>query len=157
MDAASSRGALPGREEAVARLEAFQDEMEAARARGRTAYDEAFERAPAGLGLHEIDLERKVTRVSPSELQLLGYAAAQVLGQPAWRFVLLQETSQRAVDKKLAGGGLKPYVRSFLRADGSPVTAAVVERYLRDASGAVTGIRTALTPIRLEEVPRRKP
>ena len=157
MHGANGRTALPGREQALARLEAFQDELERALARGQAAYDEAFERAPAALGLHEIDLERKVTRVSPSELQLLGYAAAQVLGQPAWKFVLLQETSQRAVDKKLAGAGLKPYVRSFVRADGSPVTALVVERYLRDAAGAVRGIRTALTPIRLEEEPDREP
>ena len=36
-------------------------------------------------------------------------------------------------------------------------TALVVERYLRDAAGAVKGIRTALTPIRLEEEPNREP
>jgi hypothetical protein len=69
----------------------------------------------------------------------------------------MDATSQRSVDKKLAGGGLKPYVRSFVRADGRPLTAAVVERYGRDASGAVTGIRTALTPIRLDDEGERTP
>ncbi len=157
MDTASDGGRLPTRDEAVARLEAFQERLERALAQGPAAYDLAFDGAPAGIGLHEIDLARTITRVSPSELALLGYTAAQVLGQPAWKFVLLQETSQRSVEKKLAGGGLKPYVRSFVRADGRPLTAAVVERYRRDASGAVTGIRTALTPIRLEDEGERTP
>ena len=44
-------------------------------ATGRTALPD---RAQA-LGLHEIDLERQGTRVSPGELQLPGCAAAQAL------------------------------------------------------------------------------
>jgi len=72
-----------------------------------------------------------------------------VVGHPAWKFAVMQETSRRAVERKLAGGELKPFVRTFARADGSAVTLAIVERHVRDAAFRITGIRTALMEIAL--------
>lgn len=136
---------LPHREVAFQTLSAYQDRLDAAH--GKAAYDALFDGAPAEIGLHEIDHDKTVKRVNSAELALLGYRREEVVGHPAWRFTVLQETSQRAADKKLAGGGLTPFVRTFKRADGAALTMALVERYLRDASGTIVGIRTALTPI----------
>jgi len=121
--------------------------LEAALKEGRYAYDRLFDEAPEGIGLHEIDLEKNVTRVNQRELELLGYSREQIVGQHCTRFVVMHEVSERATTKKLAGEGLKPFVRAFLKADGTSLTVALVERYRRDASGKIIGIRTALAPI----------
>jgi PAS domain S-box-containing protein len=139
---------LPSKDEAIASLEAYQRRLDNAAGLGRPAYDRLFDDAPAAVALHEIDLDRKVRRVNDRELELLGYRREEVLGKDASSFTVMQETSQRAVERKLAGGGLKPYVRTLARADGTGVTVALVERYLKDSSGRIVGIRTALMPIK---------
>jgi PAS domain-containing protein len=138
---------LPTRDEATERLEAYQQRLDDAHAQGRAAYDTLFEGAPAGLALHEIDLQGTVKRVNASELQILGRSADEVLHKPVWQFSVMREASQRACEKKLAGGGLKPFVRTLARADQTPFTAAFVERYLKDARGQIAGIRTAFMVI----------
>ena len=139
------KAARPSKEEAIARLEGYQQRLE--NATTRKEYDQLFDHAPAELGLHEIDLEKTVTRVNPSELALLGYRKDQVVGKHASSFAVMQETSIRSVERKLKGGELKPFVRTFVCADGSALTVALVERYLKDTRGKITGIRTALMPI----------
>ena len=135
-------------DEAIASLEAYQQRLDNAAALGRPAYDRLFDDAPPGMAVHEIDVDRKVQRVNDRELELLGYRREDVLGKDASSFAVMRETSQRAVERKLAGGGLKPYVRTLARADGTGVTVALVERYLKDAAGQIVGIRTAFTPIK---------
>ena len=139
----------PTKDEAIARLESYQERLEAALKEGRAAYDRLFDEAPPGVGLHEIDLAKNVTRVNARELEMLGYRKDQVVGQHCSKFVVMHEASDRAATKKLSGEGLKPFVRAFLRADGSSVTMALVERYLYDAKGVIVGIRTALMPIEI--------
>jgi hypothetical protein len=59
----------------------------------------------------------------------------------------MKEASERAVEKKLAGGGLRPFVRTLTRADQFGITAAFVERYLRNARDEIVGIRTSFMQI----------
>ncbi len=138
---------LPTKDEAIARLEAYQQRLDEAQARGRAAYDALFDGAPHGLALHEIDLQGSVTRVNASELEILGRPASDLLGQPVWQFSVMREASQRAVERKLSGGGLKPFVRTLARPDQTAFTAAFVERYLNDGRGQIAGIRTAFMMI----------
>ncbi|HEV7498743.1 MAG TPA: PAS domain-containing protein [Vicinamibacteria bacterium] len=138
---------LPTKDEAIARLDDYQTRLDAARELGPAAYDHLFDGAPPGVALHEIDARGTVTRVNASELAMVGRRSEEILGQPVWRFAVMQDASQRAVEKKLSGAGLRPFVRTLTRADQSGVTVALVERYLKDASGRIVGIRTALTPI----------
>ena len=137
--------AKPNKDEAVGRLEVYQQKLD--NARTKKEYDQLFDHAPEDIGLHEVDMEKNITRVNPSELKILGYRPDQVVGRAASSFAVMQETSHRAVEKKLSGGGLKPFVRTFARGDGSAVTLALVERYLKDAKGQIVGIRTALMAI----------
>jgi PAS domain S-box-containing protein len=135
---------LPTKDDAIARLESYQQRLDEAAEQGRGRYDALFDQAPPGFGLHEIDAKGTVTRVNARELEIVGREADELVGKPVWQFSVMQEASRRAVDKKLAGGGLKPFVRTLARGDGTGITAAFVERYLKDAKGAIVGIRTAL-------------
>jgi PAS domain-containing protein len=138
---------LPAKDEAIANLEAFQVRLDAAQKQGRTAYDDLFDAAPAGIALHEIDMRGFVTRVNDPELAILGRRRDELIGQPVWQFSVMTEASMRAVEKKLAGGGLRPFVRTLARADQVGITVALVERYLRNAREEIVGIRTAFMQI----------
>jgi PAS domain S-box-containing protein len=138
---------LPTKDEAIARLEAFQLRLDEASKQGRATYDKLFDAAPAGVALHEIDARGHVTRVNARELEILGHRLDEVVGKPVWQFSVMKEASERAVEKKLAGGGLRPFVRTLTRADQFGITAAFVERYLRNARDEIVGIRTSFMQI----------
>jgi PAS domain S-box-containing protein len=138
---------LPTKDEAIARLEAFQVRLDEAQQQGRAAYDALFDTAPPGVALHEIDMNGLVTRVNDSELAILGRRREELMGQPVWQFSVMREASERAVEKKLAGGGLRPFVRTLARVDQVGITVALVERYLRNAREEIVGIRTSFMQI----------
>ena len=134
------------RDEATQALAAFHEKLRRARDRGLEHFEEVMLNAPPGLGFHEIDTNHVVTRVSPEELRILGYTKAQMVGRPVWEFIVMQEAAQRAIQQKLAGSReLKPFVRTFRRADGSAVPMLLMDDYLRDGAGQPIGIRTAMT------------
>jgi PAS domain S-box-containing protein len=129
----------------AASLEAYQQRLDEARARSRREYDAVFDAPPPGVGAHEIDSLMVVQRVNGDELSLLGYTREQVVGRPVVDFIVMNEASKRAIAKKLGGTAeLRPFVRSFRRADGSAVALLLLDRLLRDQSGAIVGIRTVL-------------
>jgi hypothetical protein len=41
---------------------------------------------------------------------------------------------------------LKPFMRTFKRADGSAVPMILLDRHIKDKNGRVMGLRTAMTP-----------
>ena len=135
---------LPTKDEAIARLEAYQQRLDEAATQRGGRYDALFDQSPPGVALHEIDASGTVRRVNAQELELIGRTERDLIGKPVWQFAVMQDASRRAVERKLAGGGLKPFVRTLTRGDGAGVTAAFVERYLKDDKGAIVGIRTSL-------------
>jgi hypothetical protein len=53
----------------------------------------------------------------------------------------MQETAQRSIDKKMTGSlELKPFVRTYARADGTPIRLVIVDRFITDSQGIVVGI-----------------
>jgi PAS domain S-box-containing protein len=133
-------------DDAVAALAALHDRLQKAQAEESKAFEEAFRNTPAGIGVHEIDVDHVVVRVNPEELRILGYRADQMVGHPVWDFIVMQEAAQRAIDQKLKGSReLKPFVRTFRRADGQALPLLLMDRRLVDANGKVLGIRTAMT------------
>jgi PAS domain S-box-containing protein len=134
-------------EEAVAAMEAYQERLERALAKGGPAYDEAFDDPPAGLWAHELDTEKRIVRVSLAELKALGYTKEQMLGQPAIKFIVMQESSERALDQKLTGAKeLKPFLRTFKKADGSAIALILCDRHIKDKKGRILGLRTVFCP-----------
>lgn len=148
--------AEPTRDEHLARLREHQDRLAEAAKRGLTAFQSAFADAPAGIAVHEFDTSGRITRVNREELRILGYAEEEMLGRQIWEFVVMQDVSRESVQKKLAGEkDIKPFVRTFRKADGSGVAMLLFDRRLFDARGTPVGIRTAMTPIQEEPEPTR--
>jgi PAS domain S-box-containing protein len=132
-------------------LTRYQDELDRAAALDPPRYAQAFESAPPGVGAHEIDPAKVYRRVNRGALAILGYERDELVGQPVVRFIVMTETSERAIEKKLSGQAeLKPFVRTFVRKDGSSITLLLLDRRLKDASGAIVGIRTVFAPVGLE-------
>jgi PAS domain S-box-containing protein len=137
--------AKASQEELVAVLQAYQDKLTEAAQQGTRRFEQVFADPPAGVAVHEFDTTATIRRVNTEELKLLGYDAAQMVGRPVWQFVVMQESSRESVQKKLAGEkDIKPFVRTFRRADGSGIAMLLVDRRLEDAEGRQRGIRTAM-------------
>ena len=133
------------REEAIARMQAYQDALAQAFKRGRAHYDELFANPPGRIAAHEIDASKVITRVNRVELELLGYREDQMVGKPVFDFIVMQEVAKRAVEKKLTDTGeVKPFVRSYVRADGSAIPMLIVDRHRKDATGRILGMRTVM-------------
>jgi PAS domain S-box-containing protein len=132
-------------DEAIARMSAFHDRLDAA-APDEVRYAAAFCAPPEGVGAHEIDGAGIIRRVNAQELALLGYTEAGMVGHPVTEFILMREASERAIGQRLEGArDTKPFVRAFRRADGSAVMMLLMVRILRGPQGDTRGIRTLMT------------
>jgi PAS domain S-box-containing protein len=131
-------------------LERYQDELDRAAAEGLRRYEEVFEGPPSGLGAHEIDPDKVYRRVNRGALALLGYEREDLVGKPVVQFIVMTETSERSIEKKLSGlVELKPFVRTFVRKDGGSITLLLLDRHLKDSHGSIVGIRTVFAPVEL--------
>jgi PAS domain S-box-containing protein len=132
----------------VARLQDYQDRLAEAERMGPSAFEALFRTPPRGVAVHEFDNSATIQRVNSEELRLLGYEERQVVGRRIWEFVVMEDVSRESVRKKLAGEkDIKPFVRTFRRADGSGVAMLLVDRRLYDAQGEMRGIRTAMAAV----------
>ena len=130
----------------AAELLKLLDALDQAAAAGAKTFDEAFNAPPFGFSAHEINLDKTFTRVSPGHRALLGYAPPEMVGHGVVEFVILKETSERAISRKLAPGAvLLPFNRTWRTKDGGQVTLLMQDRHLKDVDGHVIGIRTAIT------------
>ena len=132
-------------DELVAILQGYQDKLAQAEREGKVRFEQVFASPPPGVAVHEFDTTGTIKRVNAEELKLLGYESAQVVGRPVWEFVVMQDASKQSVQKKLAGEkDIKPFVRTFRKADGGGIVLLLVDRRLHDAQGRPRGIRTAM-------------
>jgi len=121
------------REQMEAELTAYQDSPRT----GRTARPGPPTMRPSriplrGIGAHEIDAGKRIVRVNSQELRMLGYRADQMLGRVASDFVVLQDFSQHAMNRKLSGAALTPYVRAFKKRTGhAPCSSSIVPFAMR--------------------------
>ena len=127
----------------------YLDLLERMQGEGPLRFKEAFEKSPPGVGVHELDREMRVVRVSPEELRLLGYRAGDIVGRIVWEIIVMQDNARRAIEQKLRGEReLKPFVRSFKKADGTAIPLLLADRHIRDAQGEIVGLRTAMTEVK---------
>ena len=64
-------------------------------------FKELYDHAP--VGYHEYDAEGRITNVNRTELEMLGYTAEEMIGQPVWKFTAEEEISRERILSKLAG------------------------------------------------------
>jgi PAS domain S-box-containing protein len=137
-------------EQDVKRMTDFHDQLEAASHQGPDRLAMAWASPPSGVGGHEIDRDTVIRKVNREELRILGYREDQMVGHRALDFIVLQDTAQRAIDDKFSGAReMKPFVRTFKKADGTPVTLALLDRHVNDAAGRVVGMRTLMVEVKL--------
>jgi PAS domain S-box-containing protein len=140
----------PEQEKDAAKMAGFQDKLEQAEREGPERFAAAWAAPSPGVGCHEIDLKRVMRRVNGEELRILGYREDQLIGQSVVDLIVMQDTAQRAIDDKFSGAReLKPFVRTFKRADGTPITLLLLDRHIKDAEGRVVGLRTSMMEARL--------
>ena len=111
-------------------------------------YRQLFDEAP--VAYHEIDSDGIIRKVNRAECELLGYTADELVGRPVWDLVApdIIEMVRGVLGQKLRGEiPLVTVRRSYARSDGSLRTVEIHEKPIRDASGKVTGIRSALLDV----------
>jgi PAS domain S-box-containing protein len=106
-----------------------------------------FDEAP--VGYHEVDKEGYVTKLNYTELNMLGYTAEEMIGQPIWKFTAEPEKVKRILKAKIAGN-LTPgqaFERTYRRKDGTPLVVIAEDRLLKNETGGIIGIRTTIQDI----------
>jgi PAS domain S-box-containing protein len=105
--------------------------------------------AHAPLGYHEYNGEGKITRVNQTDLEMLGYRAEEMIGQPIWKFNVGEELAKGQVMAKLAGRFPpgKNLERIYRRKDGSTFPVLIEDRLIKDEKGEILGIRCTIQDI----------
>jgi len=133
---------------AIANTQLFAERKRAEEAlqKSEERFRELYDNAP--VGYHEYDKEGCITQVNRTELEMLGYTAEEMLGQPVWKFIVEKESQERVKDK-LAGdrSPVRIFERTYRKKDGSTFPVLIEDRILRDSEGRVTGIRSTIQDI----------
>ena len=103
-----------------------EEPLRESESRFRQLYDEA------PVGYHEVDAGGRINRVNRTELEMLGYTADEILGRRIWEFVVEEETSRQSFNARMAGAvpSGQGYERTFIRKDGSTISALIEDREL---------------------------
>ncbi len=123
-------------------------------------YRNLYEDAP--VGYMEYDNKGRITKVNRKELEMLGYTAEEMVGEPAWNFVMEEEKSQGLIKAKLAGDEppSKNLERTYIRKDGTTFPVLIQDAISKDRSGRIIGIRSTIQDIterkRAEEALRQR-
>jgi len=155
---------VPGGETGVNVLAVMNDITERKRAeealrQSEEKFKQLFDDAP--VGYFEYDTQGRITRVNQTELQMLGYAPEEMIGQPVWKFMVEEEIARQQILAKLAGTmpparGLE---RNYKKKDGTVLPVSIEDRILRDPHGKITCIGCTLQDItdrkKAEEALRR--
>jgi PAS domain S-box-containing protein len=125
--------------------------LERAHARAEEALRESEERFrriydDSPIGYHELDANGRMVRVNRTELEMLGYPAEEMLGEPVWKFVLEEETTRHVIMAKIEGDVSfhETFERTYRRKDGTTLPALVKDRLLRDQEGRIIGIHSTV-------------
>jgi two-component system, cell cycle sensor histidine kinase and response regulator CckA len=104
-------------------------------------FRDLYDNAP--LGYHEYDKEGRITKVNQTDLEMLGYTAEELIGQPIWKLNVGEEIVSEQVLAKLAGT-LPPgrnLERTYKRKDGTAFPVLIQDRLILDEKGRIKGIR----------------
>ena len=112
--------------------------------RFRNLYDEA------PFGYHEIDTEGRIVSINQTECQMLGYEREEMLGRPIFEFIDedKREVARTAVREKVAQTRpLQTIERPYRTKDGRLLIVSISERYHRDDTGQVVGLRSTIQDV----------
>ncbi len=110
-------------------------------------FRDLYDNAP--LGYHEYNQDGRITKVNQTDLDMLGYAAAEMVGRPIWTFNVGAEVTREQVLAKLAGT-LPPgrnLERTYRRKDGTTFPVLIQDRLILDEKNKIKGIRCTIQDI----------
>ena len=113
-----------------------------------SSFRELFEFAP--VAYHEIDAAGILRRVNHTETRMLGYTAAEMIGNPVWDFVAADQKEQcrQAIRRRLSGEELlNAFECDFLRRDGGYLILEIYDSLIHVHSGEIAGIRSVLLDV----------
>ncbi len=110
-------------------------------------YRQMVDEAP--FGFHELDRTGRIFQVNRTELEMLGYAAEDMVGFPVWQFVVEEEVTRQVILAKLAGDVSfhETFERTYRRKDGTTLPVLVVDRVNLDKQGKISGIRSTIEDV----------
>jgi diguanylate cyclase (GGDEF)-like protein/PAS domain S-box-containing protein len=110
-------------------------------------FRELYDHAP--VGYCEYDIEGRITNVSLTDLEMLGYTREEMVGQYIWEFNVGAETVRQQVLEKLKG--FRPpdqdLERIYRRKDGTTFPVLIKDRHILNEQGKITGIRCTIQDI----------
>ncbi len=120
-----------------------EDALRKSELRFRDLYDDA------PVGYHEYDREGIITSVNRTDLDILGYTAEEMVGQPIWQFNVEGESIRDQIMEKLAGTRPpgRSLERTYKRKDGTCFPVLIEDRLMRDEKGQIMGIRCIIQDI----------
>ena len=110
-------------------------------------YRDLFDRAP--VGYHEIDSHGRIAAVNRTELEMLGYARDEMLGQHFWDFAEDDEAARHEFLKEIdeRWQPTSTTERAYRKKDGSTLRVLVASLPLLDENGRVAGFRSTMQGI----------
>ncbi len=110
-------------------------------------YRDLFEDAP--VGYMEYDSKGIIKRVNRRGLEMLGYEAEEMVGEPACNFVTEREKARELINAKLAGDipPSRDLERTCLRKDGTTFPCLIEDEIFKDKTGQIIGSRSTFQDI----------
>ncbi len=108
-------------------------------------FRDLFDDAP--VAYHELDTENRLTRVNATELAMLGYSEAEMVGRPVWDFIVESQEDDVIPVELAAELRLEATQRTFRRKDGTEIPVLMRHRLITDADGQMKGMRSTLQDI----------
>jgi len=108
---------------------------------------ELFDHAP--VGYFEVDNKGNIARVNRTALEMLGYGAEEMVGQPIWKFITGEENIRQIFFGKIFGKipAGRSYERDYIRKGGATLPVLAEDRLVRNEEGKITGIRVIVQDI----------
>jgi PAS domain S-box-containing protein len=107
-------------------------------------FRELFDDAPTGY--HELDAEGRISRVNRTELQMLGYTEAEMLGRHIADFAVNPAEVAASLREKLTGR-IPPghfFERQYLHKDGTRLDVLLSDKLIRNKEGRIVGLRSSV-------------
>jgi two-component system, sensor histidine kinase and response regulator len=108
-------------------------------------FRDLFDDAP--VAYHELDNDNRITRVNQTELAMLGYSAAEMVGRSVKDFIVEDPTSDEIPAHASGDLHFESTQRTFRKKDGGKIPVLMRHRLISGSNGEVRGMRSTLQDI----------